>query len=317
MRQTGKFLGGAILAGLLAGVINGQTPQNPPANAPSAPSPDKVVMKVGQEQVTAGDFDFVIASMSPENKRALATQGRKPLGDQYATLLVLEQHAVARHLDSSPAVVRQLAMRRRELLAQAAYSEIARQAAVTPEEASQYYAAHPDEFEQLKIRQVVIRKLAEGAPAGSKGFPLAEAQTRAEDIRKALLAGADPKKVADQFKAADAVMIDAEPRDVGRDVMPPDMQKAASELKDGEISQVFDMPQALVFFQIVSRRQPELKEVSTQIENSLRQKKIDAAVEGLKKEAHIWTDDSYFSAPVSAPPARATKTPLAAPPAKP
>jgi DNA-binding transcriptional regulator YdaS (Cro superfamily) len=274
-------------------------------------------MKVGEEKVTQADLDFVVATLNPQAKRALATQGRRALGDQYATLLVLEQRALAEHLDSSPAVVRQLAMHRRQLLAEAAYTEIARQAAVAPEETSQYYTAHPDEFEQVKIRQVFIRKRAEGAPAGAKGLPLAEARSRAEAVRKELLAGTDPKKVAEQFQVPDVVIIDAEPREVGRATLRPEMQKAASQLKDGEISEVFDLPQVLVFFQVVAHRTPELKEVSAQIENTLRQKKIEAALAELRKEAHIWTDDAYFAAPEPAPPEGVSKAPPVGPPTKP
>jgi parvulin-like peptidyl-prolyl isomerase len=322
-RKIGKLIGGVALAGLLAGAINGQTPQNPPATPPSAPLPgntpnlDKVVMKVGEEKVTQADLDFIIATLNPQERRRLATQGRRALGDQYATLLVLEQRAVAEHLDSSPAFTRQLAMHRRQLLAEAAYSEIARQAAVTPEETNQYFTAHSNDFEQVKIRQVVIRKRAEGGPEGTKGLPLTEARTRAEDIRKAMTAGTDPKKLAEQFQVPDVVIIDADPRDFGRAAMPPEMQKASAQLKDGEVSEVFDLPQVLAFFQLVSRRQPELKEVSAQIENSLRQKKIEAALADLKKEAHIWTDDTYFAAPVPPVPEGISKTPPASPPAKP
>jgi peptidyl-prolyl cis-trans isomerase C len=323
IRQVGKFLGRVALAGLLAGAINGQTPQNPPAKPPSTPilgsasDLDKVVMKVGDENVTQADLDFIIATMNPQAKRVLTTQGRRALGDQYATLLVLEQRALAEHLDSSPAFARQLAMKRRELLAEAAYTEIARQAAVTPEEASQYYAAHPDEFEQLKVRQVIIRKRAEGAPPGAKGLPAAEARSRAEDVRKAMIAGADPKKVVEQFQVPEVVIIDADPRDVRRDALPADMQKAAAQLKDGEVSEVFDLPQVVALFQLVARRQPELKEVSAQIENSLRQKKIEAALADLKKGAHIWTDDAYFAPPQPTPPEGTSKTPPTSPPAKP
>lgn len=323
MQHIGKFFGGAILAGLLAGVVYGQTPQNPPPTLPSAPIPasasnlDKVVMKVGEEQVTQAEFDFIIANMSPQDKRTLAAQGRRPLGDQYATLLVLEQRAVAEHLDSSPAFARQLVMQRRQLLAGAAYSEIVRQAAVTPEETNQYYTAHPDEFEQIKIRQVVVGKRPEGAAEGAKGLPLAEARTRADAIRKALLAGADPKKVAEQFQVPNEVIVDAEPRDVNQSALRPEMQKAVSQLKDGEISEVFDLPQALVFFQVVAHHHAELKEVSGQIENSLRQKKIEAALAELRKQVHIWTDDAYFAAPVPTPAEGTSTKPPASPPAKP
>jgi len=323
VRQIAKYLGGVILAGLLAGAIYGQTPQNPPATPPSAPTPgstsdlDKVIMKVGEEPVTQADMEFILGTLNAQAKRTLAAQGRRPLGEQYAMTLLLEQRALADHLDATPAFVRQLAFQRRQLLAGAAYGEVARQAVVTSEETSQYYTAHPEEFEQVKVRQVVVRKRAEGAQEGAKGLALPEARSRAEAIRKAFLAGTDPKKIAEQFQVADEVLVDVEPRVVSRGTMRPDMEKAAFQLKDGEISEVIDVPQALVFFQAAEHHRQELKEVSAKIEDSLRQKKINATLAELRSKAAVWMDDSYFAAPKATPPAGPSQTPPASPPVQP
>ena len=299
------FTRGLLIAGLLVCVGYGQTPggKAPAGPAPSAAaaapssSPDKIVLKVGDESVTQGEVDGFIQGLSPQVQKTLATQGRRSLGDEYVLMLVLSQDALKHHLDSTPAFQQMLALRRRQVLATTAYQEIMRQSAVTPEEIGKYFAAHQSEFEEVRIHQVVIRKKPEGAKEGIPGLTAEEAKTRAEEIRKALSSGDDPKKVAEQFQVANVVRVDAEPNAVRRGSMRAEMEKAAFELKDGQVSEVFDLPQSLVFFKVASHNARELKDVSSQIESTLRQQKINSAVDGLKKNAKVWLDDGYFAAP--------------------
>jgi hypothetical protein len=212
-------------------------------------------------------------------------------------MLVLSQDAVSHHLDSSPAFQRALAMAQREILAQTEFQEIVRQSAVTPEETSKYFGAHQSEFEEVRVQEVVVRKKPEGAKEGTPGLTAEEAKTRAQEIRKALSSGDDPKKVAEQFQVANVVRVDVEPAVVRRGAMRADMEKAAFELKDGQVSEVFDFPQSLVFFRVASHKVGELKDVSSQVENTVRQQKVNTTLDELKKNVKIWMDDAYFAGP--------------------
>jgi parvulin-like peptidyl-prolyl isomerase len=311
------FTEGLLIAGLLVGVGYGQTPggQAPAGPAPSAAaaaqssSPDKIVLKVGNEPVTQGEIERFIQGLAPQDQRTLASRGRRALGDEFVLMLVLSQDSLRHHLDSTPAFQEMLALRRRQLLATMAYQEIMRQSVVTPEEISKYFADHQSEFEEVRIHQVVIRKKPEGAKEGTPGLTAEEAKTRAEEIRKALISGDDPKKVAEQFQVANIVRVDAEPFAVRRGSMRPDMEKAAFELKDGQLSDVFDLTQSLAFFKVASHKVRELKDASSQIENTLRQQKVNSAIDELKKNAKVWLDDGYFAAP-SQPPPGAIKIPV-------
>ena len=123
------------------------------------------------------------------------------------------------HLDQTPAFAHKLEFQKQQLEAQAAYDEIHRHAQVTPEEINQYYAAHSANYDEIMVRQFVIRKKtvdpkadpAHPTPAG-QGLAADEAKARAEAIRKELAAGTDIKKVIEDFKAPGDVTIEAEPR---------------------------------------------------------------------------------------------------------
>lgn len=279
-----------------------------------APPPDKVVLKVGNEQVTQAEFEALIGTLNPQMQQSVATQGHRSIGEQYALLFVLSQQALSEHLEVSPEVQRRLALQRLQLLANTEYASLTRRAQPKPEEISQYYSTHAAEFEEVQARKVFIRKKPEGAKEGTPGLDPPEAKARAEAIRKALASGTDAKKVGEEFKGSRDVVIDAEPRAVRRGQWPAATEKAAFTLKDGELSEPEDTPQSISFIQVVKHRSRELKEVTQQIERKLQQQKMEAALDELKKKAAIWMDEEYFKPPQ---PAAAGAPPATAQPPKP
>src|SRR5215471_16025670 len=127
LRITSRVVVELLLVALLAVQLYAQDPARPsppasaggPASTPpsgAASTPDKVVLKVGSEQVTEAEFDSLVSG-NPQMKEAVSAQGRRHFGDQYVTLLVLSQLALSNHLDSTPEVRRQLALQRMQSLA--------------------------------------------------------------------------------------------------------------------------------------------------------------------------------------------------------
>ena len=309
-RGRGRWLAvGPAIAAFLIGVAcgqaaRGQAPgQATPGSAPTAQasSPDKVVLKVGDTSITQREVERAIQGFPPQAQRNLAVQGRRPLGDEFVKLLVLSQEALRQHLDSTPDFKDLLALDRLKILAEQEYQEIVRRAAVTPEETSKYYADHQSDFDAVQVLQVVVRKKPEGAKEGIPGFPAEEAKARAEEIHKAFIAGDDPKKIADKYRMENFVRVDEQPYAVRHGSMRADMEKATFELKPGQVTDVYDLGQALVFVKVVSHQAEELKNVSARIENTLRQQKINAALETLKQNSKVWMDNAYFSAPAGPP----------------
>jgi parvulin-like peptidyl-prolyl isomerase len=319
VRSMCKFLGNIVLGGLFAGISFAQgqapTPNNPPpagsvSTRSGSASSEKVILKVGNEQITQGEMDFLISNLNPQAQRSLAAQGRRTLGDQYATLVLLSQQALSHHLDSSPAFQVQLNLQKRQLLAQAAYQELVKQASVNPDEVSKYFSAHQNDFEEAQIREVIVRERPAGAKEGTPGLTPTEAKTRAEAIRKAISSGLDAKKVTEQYQTPNEVLIDADPRTVRHGQMRPEMEKVAFGLKDGEVSPIIEDSQVLVFFQGLGHRVRDLKDVTPQIEESLRQQKVESELSDLKKKTTIWLDENYFSSPsqTAAPPQSSAPT---------
>ena len=302
---------GLLLAAFLAGVVYGQAPrgqalggQAPAGTAPgSAPPaavntpPDKVVLKVGDTSITAGDIDKAISGLTPQAQRSLVgqNQGRRPIGEEYVLMLVLSQQALAHHLESTPEFKELLALSRIKILASQEYQQLVQKTVVTPEDTSKYYAAHQSEFDEIKVLQVVVRKQPPGAKAGTPGFTAEEAKARAEEIRKAFIAGDDPAKIADKYQVESLVRVDSHPFPVHRGSMRADMEKAAFDLKPGQVTEVFDLGQALAFVKVVSHQSEDLHAASVRIEATLRQQKISNAIDTLKKNAKVWMDDAYFA----------------------
>ena len=291
-----------------------------PASTPAVP-PDKVVIKVGDTQVTAADFDFLLHTLNTQDQKNVATQGRQPLAEQYILTLLLEQQGLRDHLDSTQEFRRQEAIERAQRLAQAEYEKMARDIQVTPQETSQYYAAHTAELEQLAVRQVGIRKKTAGAKADAPGLSPEEAKARAEQIRKALVAGTDPKQVAKDFAVPSVVFVDTLERNVQHGQLPGDWDRTLFKLKDGEISDDLDTPQSIAFLQVVRHIHPELKDVQQTVEQEVRQEKLKAKIAELKNGTTVWTDQDYFKTPEkpvtgpAAPPALTPEPPSAAQPA--
>lgn len=282
----------------------------PAAGKPTTPAvetpeqPDKVVLKVGDQQFTKADIDTLIAHLDPRAQNALAVKGKKPLGDWYGTIVLLSQRAHAQHLDERPDFIQKLAFQKQLMEAQAAADEINKNTKVEPEDIQKYYDAHAASYDQITMRQIVVRLKTPAPPSGPGTLPppagpgLApdEAKARAEAIRKEILAGTDIKKIIEDFKAPGDVIIEAEPRMVRRGTMRPDMEKVAFALKDGEISEPIEIPQNLVLVQVTAHAHIDLKTATPDIEKILRPQKIEAAMADAKKSTPVWMDDQYFSA---------------------
>jgi hypothetical protein len=277
--------------------------------------PGTVVLKVGDEKITAADMQNFIKNLPPQMQHMVATQVPRGVGEKYAMTLALSQKAVSDHLDQDPDIIQRLEFQKQQILAQAEFKKLTDDIQVTPDDISEYFNTHKADFEQVEFRQITVRKKPADAKPGVPGLSEAEARARAEEVRTALAGGADPAKLAASYKTpAGVVNIEVTPRTVSRDTPQGDREKDIFDLKDGEASEIKDDPQGFSFTQVVKHDDAQLADATKKIATTLRKGKIEAAVDNLKSASNIWLDPDFFAAPAAKP---AAATPAAAPSATP
>ncbi len=253
------------------------------------PSSERVVLKVGSVQVTQAEFESLVSIL--EAQQGPADLSRQAIGENYASLLMLSQQAVAHHLDASPEVIRQLAIDRTQILSNAEFASLKAQAKPTAEEISAYYSAHLEEYDVVLVRRIFIWKKVKGS-AGGRQMSSADAHALADAIRKAYASGSDPQKV---IPDPNNVVLDAEPLNFRRGELPEKMAKAAFTIKEGEWAVLDDTPDALNLLQLVQRSRRDLKEMSPFIAKKLQAEKLQAKLDNLKKQSGVWLDQAYFA----------------------
>jgi DNA-binding transcriptional ArsR family regulator len=271
---------------------------------------DRVILKVGDVQVTEAEFESRIRDIEPQgdpDKGDVNEKDRRKLGDDYAAVLMLSQQAVTNHLDATPEVSRQLAIARMQVLSDAEFASLMRQATPSFEEIGKYYSAHLSDYDQVEIRRLFIWKQRDN----SKNAPVLSSQAArasADRIRKAYASGTDVKNLSEDLRKSGEGMLDPQPLTFPRGELPPQMEKVAFTLKEGEWSEVEDNATRLLLIQVVKHDRKQLGEVSERIEKNLQGEKMQALLDDMKKNSGIWIDEQYFGTAVAPVPGAQRRT---------
>lgn len=304
-----------ILLVLLGAVGHAQQPANTNPSSSSGTSisaqakdraaSDRVVLRVGNTNVTEEEFESRIEGIEPHggdpDKDGAPEKDRRRLGDDYASVLMLSQQAIANGLDSSPEVIRKLAIARMQILSDAEFASLMRQAEPSSEEIRQYYSAHLSDYDEVQIRRLFIWKQGDKSSKDGPVLSSQAARVRADQIRRELASGISEKTLAENLIKSGNGMLDPEPLIFPRGQLPPAIEKVAFALKPGEWSEVEDTPSRLLVIQLVKRDRQALGQVSSHIEKDLQGQKMQALLDGLKAKAGIWMDEQFFGTAVPDP----------------
>jgi hypothetical protein len=268
-----------------------------PATTKKAELPaDRVIIKVGGVPVTREQFEASIGDIEPQHdpdKGEASEKDRRRVGDDYASILMLSQQAVANKLDASPEIRHQLEIARLQILSDAQFAKLMSQAKPSAEEVKAYYEAHLSDYDRVQLRRLFIWKVGAGSK-NTHGLSPEEAKARAAAILQASSSGGDPVKLAQMFKDSDNGIFDAQPLPFERGQLPAAMDKAAFSIKPGLWAQVEDTPDRLILINLVARDRQSLPEVTSLVEKLVQGEKMQAKLDQLKKKSGVWMDESYF-----------------------
>jgi parvulin-like peptidyl-prolyl isomerase len=258
------------------------------------------VLTVGDEKLTAGEFDQLIDAL-PEQVRASARgPNKRQFAEQLVRIKIMSQEAHKRKLDESPTVQRQIELQKENLLANVLFQEMAANVKVDDATAQKYFEEHKSEYESVHARHILVRFKGSQLPlaAGKKDLTEEEALAKAEEIRKKLAAGEDFAALAKT--ESDDAQTGAKGGDLGtfrHGQMVPEFEQAAFSLPVGQVSE----PVKSKFgYHIIKVEQHEVKtfpEVRPELEKKMGPELARNALENLEKQVPVTLDDSFFGPP--------------------
>lgn len=265
---------------------------------------DRVILKAGGVKVTRAEYEATIGDIEPQrdpDKAEDAEKDRRRFGDDYASVIMLSQQAVANHLDASAEVKKKLEVARLQILSDAQFATLMSQSKASPEEISRYYDAHRSEFDRVRLRRLFIWKVG-GGSKNTKGLPAEDAKARAAAILEASATGGDAEKLAQMFQDSGLGIFDAQPLSFERGQLPANLNRLAFTIRPGQWAEAEDTADHLILIYLEGRDRQPLAEVTSQIEKLVQGEKMQVKLDAMKKKADVWLDDSYFGSAVAKDP---------------
>ena len=264
----------------------------------SSANKDKVILKVGDLQITQGTFEQYISDL--ETTQGAADLSRKSLAENYSSLLMLSQQAKANNLQDNPLVQRQMAIDRMQILSNAEFTRLKQQAQPTPQQIKAYYDAHLEDYDVVQIRRVFI--MGNPNATASPNLTPERAKAMAAQVKQAIASKQDVFAIIKSTPhGLTDVVADTDPLTFQRGELPPQMDKAAFGLKEGQWTQLADGPNEFVFIQLVKNSRKDLNDVSSQIQKKLEADNLRDELKALKEKTGIWMDEEYFASKAPVP----------------
>jgi parvulin-like peptidyl-prolyl isomerase len=271
-----------------------------PAPKPAAVPPDKVVLTVGDEKLTAGEFDQLVDAL-PEQVRASARgPNRRQFADQLVRIKIMSQEARKRKLDESPTVQLQIELQKENLLANVLFQEMATNVKVDEATAQKYFEQHKSEYETVHARHILVRFKGSQLPvaAGKKELTEEEALAKAQEIRKKIAAGEDFAALAKT--ESDDAQTGPKGGDLGtfrHSQMVPEFEQAAFSMAVGQVSEPVKSKFGYHIIKVEQHETKTFQEVRPELEKKMGPELARNAIENLQKQVPVTLDDSFFGTP--------------------
>jgi len=290
------------------------TPASPTASSPNttssnqpadtATADDKIVMTVGNEKITAKEFDLLIDSL-PEQYRAQARGPMKrQMAEQIARVKLLAAEARKRGLDSDKSVQARLQFQADNLLAGAAYNSMLQSAKVDDAALQKYFDTHKSEYETVQARHILVKFKGSPVPTREGKPELTEEQAlaKAQEIRKQLLAGSEFAALAKaESDDAGSGANGGELGSFGHGQMVPPFEEAAFKLPVDQVSEPIKTQFGYHLIKVEKREAKSFDSVKGELEAKMKPEAARVSVEQLRKSSNVKLEESYFGPEAPAP----------------
>jgi parvulin-like peptidyl-prolyl isomerase len=264
--------------------------------------PDTVILKIGDEKITAREFAEFIETL-PEQLRGQARgTARKQLAENLIKIKLVAQEAKRQKADQEKMFKLQSAYQLDNLLAVYYLNNYLKTAKMSDDELKKYYEEHKKDYESMRARHILIRFQGSRVPLkpGQKDLTQQEALEKANEVRKRLLTGADFAQVAKE--ESDDAGSGANGGSLGEfrhGAMVGPFDEACGKLPLGEISEPVMTPFGYHIIQVQARDTKTFEEVKDEIDKKLRPQITDKFIAELRAKSGVTMDDSYFNAGVA------------------
>ena len=273
--------------------------------AVAAQDPTRVVATIGGKPLTARQALDLLKPLPPQERKRFEANLQGLIQQIYMEDQLADE-ATKMSLDQQSPWKEQLQMARANILTQAYLNKVATASAgpgAQSQDPRQYYDAHPDDFDQVKLSGIFISFSPPGTPASGNGpanRTEEQARQKADDLDKKLKTGADFAALA--RTESDNQQLAAKGGDLGTFTtgdagLPPDIKTAVLKLKAGEISEPIRMPNGFFILKVDSRTKQPFEQARTGITQRLQNEKNQAAVkQELDKYKIEVKDPDFFNA---------------------
>jgi parvulin-like peptidyl-prolyl isomerase len=262
-------------------------PQTPAVNVP----PDTVVLSVGNEKITRAQFEQWAAMLPDGLKTAINGPQRRKVIEQLSELKALSQAARDRKLDQKPGVQAMVKISTDQALAQALIQEL------TDDDAMKsYFEQHKSEFEQVKVRHILIgvKGASSSPPKDKKELTDAEALAKAKEIREKIVNGGDFAALAKAESYDPGSATNGGEYTFGHNQTVKEFDAAMWGLPIGQVSEPVKTQFGYHIIRVESRGLKTYDEMKPQIETKLKQELTKKVIDDTKKQVPVTISDDYF-----------------------
>jgi peptidyl-prolyl cis-trans isomerase C len=255
---------------------------------PLSAQEDKVIVKIGDTEITQSYLDTLIAEIPPMYRAQWSSPaGKKRLIQRIIELKLFSHEAHKLGLDNNPVVKMKLQGAEEQVLAAEYLKYMEDQITISEEQMKDYYEKNKDKYvqkEQIKARHILLKT-----------------EEDAKEVQKELKEGKDFVELAKEKSTGPSKNKGGDLGWFPRGRMVPEFEKVAFSLKKGEISDIVKTKFGYHIIKVEDKKEEKpqsYEEVKDQIKNQLKKQQIHIQKEAnknrLEKELNVEILDENF-----------------------